>query len=1013
MGGSWFTVNREIPCPVCEKSSRCRVTPNREDPMVVSCYHKDTHLGKAAFKSNDGAAGTSYLHRLKDPPGWENRPRKRRSAKRAAVPGVVRILSESESMASMDDFASREPVEPVEPQNMELRHRVYLRLLELCPVSFDHITENATRGIDAKNLGYGTLPNKSWQKKAIAQLIGQFTSEALLTVPGFVEKEPGEISINSGAGLLVPCRNRIGEIVRIVRRDPNPLKKDNKWRPLSGGTHHDGTGAASAGVTLHWARLPGAGVVIVTEGERKADSIAAVTDEDMGVVSVPGVGSWRSAGLIEELELLGVRRARIAYDSDVFSNIAVGRAALQAATALGDASIKVEFAVWDPAHKGMDDALAAKAEIRTLSGDDALAHREAIAAKHGLRLDGQKLPDSRPVINVDLDDDLVLEQALALLANDDRLFLKGGKLVQILPVGAKSLDNQTALGPVCLAGVDSSLVAARLAQLARWTDDKGGISGVPRWLADRVVSCAGGMGFAGPRSIEGILSGPTIDEKGNLINSAGYYLIGGQGWYAAGSVLGLEIPDAPTFAECQAAEEVIRCVVQYFPWKVPLDYHKWLAGLLAAVTRPLVDATPMMLITAHSAGSGKSTLCRIITLILRGREPDNLDWPGDVRNRDEELRKLFSGLIQGGETLAFFDNLPDGETMTSPSLCNLLTARYYKARRLGGNDGINSGGVNRLFVWATGNNVTPGADLADRSLVVRLESRVANQRSVPFSNYGAIGDVIPYVETHRVKLLSAALTMVKGYIKLGSPPQAGESWGSFSDLLSLPVAIVRWVCGVDPIADRAEVVGDDPVALGAGVLLVGWLRLYEAGEPLTAGRILKDTISQIGENKEAAEFLRDALAALGRGDTVQGIGRILQRIVARRIVCDGKTYYLTKRADNHSKSTEYSFVHDIPRTPFAGIAGIAGDFVGHPAYEGEENILFEELLESSRPAKTSAIPAIPAAQGLKFVSHLTEFSHTAKKNLDLVETDAAGGANIQPPVNLFGSSAEGPYAYGA
>ena len=1009
MGGTWLTVNNANLCPVCEKSSRCRVTPNREDPMVVSCYHKDTHLGKAAFKSNDGAAGTSYLHRLKDSPEWKDRSRKRRTAKRAAVPDVVRILSEPESMASMDDFASREPVEPVEPPNMELRHRVYSRLLELCPVSFDHITENATRGLDAKKLGYGTLPGKPAQKKAVFQLIGQFTSEALLTVPGFVEKVAGEISINSGPGLLVPNRNRICEIVRIVRRDPNPAQKDNKWRPLSGGTHHDGTDAASAGVTLHWARLPGPGGLIITEGERKADAIAAMTSSGMGVVSVPGVGSWRSAGLIADLELLGVQLARIAYDADVLTNIAVGRAALQVASALDEALIKVEFAVWDPAYKGMDDALVGKAEIRVLSGDDALAHREAIAAKHGLRLDGQKLPDSRPVINVNLQGDLVLGQALSLLKNDERLFLKGGKLVQILPLDRKSLDNQTALGPVCLAGVDSSLVAARLAELAQWTDDKERVSGVPRWLADRVVSCAGGIGYAGPRSVTGILSGPTIDEKGTLINSAGYHLIGGQGWYLAGPVLGLEIPDVPTLADCQAAEEVIRCVVQYFPWKVPLDYHKWLTGLLAAVTRPLLDATPMMLVTAHSAGSGKSTLCRIISLILLGFEPENLDWPGDSRNRDEELRKLFSGLIQGGDTLALFDNLPDGETMTSPSLCNLLTARAYKARRLGVNDGVKSGGVNRLFVWATGNNVMPGADLADRSLVVRLESRVANQRSVPFSNYGVVGDVIPYVEVHRAKLLSAVLTMVKGYIKLGLPPQAGESWGSYSDFLSLPVAIVRWVCGVDPIADRAEVVEEDPVAAGAVSLLAAWLVFYEAEEYLLAGRIFKDTISQVGENKEAAESLRDALAALGRGGTVQGIGRILQRIAGRRIACDGKTYYLDKRVDNHSKSTEYAFVLGKPRTNFAGIAGIAGVFAGPPTYEGEGNILSEELLEYSRLAKAPAIPAIPAGDGLRSVSHLTGFCHTAKKDLDLAETDTAGNAGLKRPGSFFDLSSVGPY----
>lgn len=542
MGGQWFTVNREIPCPVCEKSSRCRVTPNREDPMVASCYHQDTYLGKTAFKTNDGAAGTNWLHRLKDSPEWENRPRKRRKVKRAAVPGVVRILSEPESMESMDDFASREPVEPVEPPNMELRHRVYSRLLELCPVSFEHTTENATRGIDVKSWAMGHSLTSRVKRRRLSNSSASLGLTNCWPFPDLLkrwrDKSPSTLGraflCHAGTG-LVKSSGLFGEI-------RTPYKKDNKWRPLSGGTHHDGTEAASAGVTLHWARLPGPGGVIVTEGERKADSVASMTSKNMGVVSVPGVASWRSAGLIEDLELLEVRCARIAYDADVLTNIAVGRAALQVASALGDALIKVEFAVWDPAYKGKDDALVGKAEIRVLSGDDELAHREMIAAKHGLRLDGQKLPDSRPVFKVDDPQDQILRKALTLLEKDDLFYLKGGVLVTPKAVNAKNADNVTSSGPVRLAIVNAPLIAARLADLAQWTDRRDLTAGVPRWLADRSLETAGAMTYPGPRSIVGVLSGPTIDEKGNLINSAGYHLIAGDGWYMGAPVEGSPFP---------------------------------------------------------------------------------------------------------------------------------------------------------------------------------------------------------------------------------------------------------------------------------------------------------------------------------------------------------------------------------------------------------------------------------------------------------------------------------------
>ena len=1018
MGGQWFTVNREIPCPVCEKSTRCRVTPNREDPMVVSCYQKDTYLGKGAFKTNDGAAGTSYLHRLKDSPEWESRPKKRRSTKRTSVPEVVATTStQPESDIAMDDFASREPVEPVEPPNMELRHRVYSRLLELCPVSFDHITENTSRGLDAKKLGYGTLPGKPAQKKAVLQLIGQFTSEALLTVPGFVEKEPGEISINSGAGLLVPCRNRICEIVRIVRRDPNPLKKDNKWRPLSGGTHHDGTDGASAGVTLHWARLPEAGGVIITEGERKADSIAALTTQDMGVVSVPGVGSWRSAGLIADLELLGVQLARIAYDADFLTNIAVGRAALQVATALGDVSIKVEFAVWDPAYKGMDDALVGKAEIRTLSGDDALAHREAIAAKHGLRLDGQKLPDSRPVFKVDDPQDQLLRQALALLEKDDLFYLKGGALVTPKAVNAKNADNVTSSGPVRLAIVSGPLVAARIADLAQWFDKRDQTAGVPRWLADRILETAGAMTYSGPRAIVGILSGPTIDEKGNLINSAGYHLIGSNGWYMGAPVEGLNVPERCTLAVCQAAVARIKRAVEHFPWATDLDFPKWLVGLIAANARTQVDVTPMMLITAHSAGAGKSYLVKMISWILFGLESDVAVWPMDDRNRDDELRKRLSGLVQSGATLAVLDNLPTGSELSSPVLCAFLTGAIFKDRRLGVNDGTESGGVNRVFLIGNGNNIAPMSDLADRVFVVNLDAPEENRRLKPVSEYGSVGDAIIYCKDpeNRRELLEAVLTIRRGYIQAGRPDQPGDSWGTYDEFVKACVDPVRWATSKDPLQDRRRVLAEDPAGEALTLTQSKWGPLYP-DQWMAPGKVVKELTYPNGIHSDSEEgvALREALSGIGKTDTAQGLARALRRVEGLRRSIGGKMCYFMRRQGGEWGRGEYKLCVDMaPRPQQPHVSPVSPVSCNPPAYGVFEEI---NLCDSGNggPLPTNGgnggNVGEPASE---MFSQFQETPHTAKKGPDLVETDAGDVTTTKPPASLFGSSAEGPYAYGA
>lgn len=91
--------------------------------------------------------------------------------------------------------------------------------------------------------------------------------------------------------------------------------------------------------------------------------------------------------------------------------------------------------------------------------------------------------------------------------------------------------------------------------------------------------------------------------------------------------------------------------------------------MITANARTQVDVVPMLLITAHSAGSGKSYLLRMISWILTGTEPDLAVWPADERNRDDELRKRLSGLVQSGSTLAALDNLPTGSELSSPVLC--------------------------------------------------------------------------------------------------------------------------------------------------------------------------------------------------------------------------------------------------------------------------------------------------------------------------------------------------------
>ena len=120
------------------------------------------------------------------------------------------------------------------------------------------------------------------------------------------------------------------------------------------------------------------------------------------------------------------------------------------------------------------------------------------------------------------------------------------------------------------------------------------------------------------------------------------------------------------------------------------------------------------------------------------------------------------------------------------------------------------------------------------------------------------------------------------------------------DEVDTPVAILP--NGVDEVHTSE---GMDPIAEAA--ILVPWLELYGPGERLAVRQILKDTVAPVGC---AAEHLRDALASLGLSTTPRGLGRILQQMVGRPIICGGKTYYLTKHTDS-GRRVSYSFDHDV------------------------------------------------------------------------------------------------------
>jgi hypothetical protein len=138
----------------------------------------------------------------------------------------------------------------------------------------------------------------------------------------------------------------------------------------------------------------------------------------------------------------------------------------------------------------------------------------------------------------------------------------------------------------------------------------------------------------------------------------------------------------------------------------------------------------------------------------------------------EELRKKITSLAMEGERLVLLDNLAGA--VGNDVLDMALTADRWKDRVLGVNK-VFDGPLNVTW-YATGNNVQLHADTSRRCSHCRIETpheRPELREDVKYK------DLRAHVREHRGPLLSAALTILRGWFAAGKPRQNLPPWGSF------------------------------------------------------------------------------------------------------------------------------------------------------------------------------------------------------------------------------------------
>lgn len=368
-----------------------------------------------------------------------------------------------------------------------------------------------------------------------------------------------------------------------------------------------------------------------------------------------------------------------------------------------------------------------------------------------------------PVIQVNdrqlrtITDDAV--RALAAANDPPALFVRGGHLVQIR-------SDET--GHSAIQVVTEAQLRARLAEISNTVRSfKNEVRDCfpPLQLIENILAL-GAWPFPPLRTIVEV---PVLRPDGSVLDRRGYDAATQLVYSPAVGLGGLAVPSAPSRSEVASALGLVEEMIGEFPFADQPDKANLLATALTPILRPAIPGpTPLALIDAPQAGTGKGLLAEVITLVGAGRVAAMMVGPRD----EDEWRKHITAVLSGGKPVIVIDNVE--HRLESAPLAAALTAHEWSDRILGLSKEVT---VPVRVTWiATGNNVQLGGDIPRRCYRIRLDAKVSR----PWKRTGfKHPDLLAWVCEHRGELLLALLSLARAWYAAGKPQAPTPVIGSF------------------------------------------------------------------------------------------------------------------------------------------------------------------------------------------------------------------------------------------
>jgi hypothetical protein len=469
---------------------------------------------------------------------------------------------------------------------------------------------------------------------------------------------------------------------------------------------------------------------------------------------------------------------------------------------------------------------------------------------------------ARPVIRVVAGElpKVVDEGEAALIAANLGFYQRGSLIVRPVVASVTNADGRQALAPR-LVQVRAPHLAEAMTSAAQWQrlDARRGdwaLIDCPLRIAETYMARDGLWRLP---VLTGMINCPTLRPDGSFLDRPGY---------DPSTSLLFELQDEsyprlasdPDKDEVKQALRCLRDLIATFPFASDADRSVAVSAILTVMIRRSLRTAPMHGFSAPTAGSGKSMLVDIASMIASGR-PAAVIAQGST---EEEMEKRLGACLIAGDPLISIDNCDS--PLGGELLCQALTQLTLKVRVLG--KSLNAEVPSNAAIFATGNNLTLAGDMTRRALRCSLDPGVERPELLVFDR-----DPIAMVRADRGKYVAAALTILRAFHMAGRPQQA-PPLGSFAEWSRWVRDALIWLEEADPCATMENVRAADPRLEALTMVVEQWCAVLGSTR-VSAKQVIDAATAQrqgfLGRPEFVHPEFREALLVVaGDGGMVSG-----------------------------------------------------------------------------------------------------------------------------------------------